>query len=144
VILVDTDVLVHSANPADPLYLVALDALAKLRQQETLCIAPQNLTEFWAVATRPATQRNGLGLDTAAADKELEGIYQLFRLLPYTAQVPVIWRRIVNTHRVSGRQTHDAHLAAFMQAHGALSILTFNGRDFSRYPGITVLDPAQV
>jgi predicted nucleic acid-binding protein len=144
VILVDTDVLVNSVNALDPRYPVATNAVFKLRQIETLCVAPQNLVEFWAVATRPVTHRNGLGMDVPSADKELGDISQLFRLLPYTPQVPVIWRRIVNTHKVSGRQTHDAHLAAFMQVHGALSILTFNGRDFSRYPGITVLDPAQV
>jgi predicted nucleic acid-binding protein len=144
VILVDTDVLVHAANPPDPRYSVAINALAKLRQQEPLCVAPQNLVEFWTVATRPDTQRNGLGMDTASADKQLENIHGLFRLLPYTPQVPLIWRRIVNAHRVSGRQTHDAHLAAFMQVHGAMSILTFNGRDFGRYVGITVLNPAEV
>jgi predicted nucleic acid-binding protein len=52
--------------------------------------------------------------------------------------------RLVLTHNVSGRQVHDAHLVAIMQAHSITSILTFNGADFKRYPGITVLHPAQI
>lgn len=144
-ILVDTNILVHAANPLDPLHAMSKNALAKLRRQgEVLCIAPQNLVEFWAVATRPVSQRNGLGMDVASADQELESLHRLFYMLSYPAQVPRIWQRIVVAHKVLAKQAHDAHLAAMMQAHSITSVLTFNGADFTRYPGITVLDPAIV
>jgi predicted nucleic acid-binding protein len=45
---------------------------------------------------------------------------------------------------VLGKQTHDAHLAAMMQAHSVTFSLTFNGGDFKRFPGITIIDPALV
>ncbi len=144
-IVVDTNIFVHAANPPDPLHPVAKGALAKLRQRgETLCLAPQNLVEFWSVATRPASNRSGLGMDIASAEKEIESLKRLFHLLPYPRQVPTIWQHIVVTQRVLGRQTHDAHLAAMMQAHSITSILTFNGGDFKRFSGITVIDPALV
>jgi hypothetical protein len=39
-----------------------MGSIATLRaSSETLCVAPQNLVEFWAVATR-LTERNGLGM----------------------------------------------------------------------------------
>jgi predicted nucleic acid-binding protein len=50
----------------------------------------------------------------------------------------------VTAHAISGKQVHDARLAAIMEAHGVASILTFNTRDFSRYPGLTATDPAAV
>jgi predicted nucleic acid-binding protein len=45
---------------------------------------------------------------------------------------------------VAGKQTHDAHLVAVMQVHSVPSILTFNGAHFTRFPGVGVIDPAQV
>jgi predicted nucleic acid-binding protein len=50
---------------------------------------------------------------------------------------------LVGTHLVSGKQAHDAHLVAVMLVYAVTDILTFNIADFRRYPGITVLDPAQ-
>jgi predicted nucleic acid-binding protein len=54
------------------------------------------------------------------------------------------WQRLVVTHGVSGKQAHDAHIVAMMQVHSVMSILTFNGDHFKRYPGITVLAPEKV
>jgi predicted nucleic acid-binding protein len=54
------------------------------------------------------------------------------------------WRRIVEACGVSGRQAHDARLAAVMLAHGVSHILTFNVEDFRRYPGIVVVSPQHV
>lgn len=42
------------------------------------------------------------------------------------------------------KQVHDARLVALMQAHGITHILTLNGSDFTRYPGITPVDPASL
>ncbi|MFN6495972.1 MAG: hypothetical protein RMX65_002850 [Nostoc sp. DedQUE01] len=38
------------------------------KQNEKLCIIPQNLIEFWVVATRPLAS-NGLGLTVDEAEK---------------------------------------------------------------------------
>lgn len=58
--LTDTSILMRTIHVGNPLQQSAIDALAKLRGLgETLCVLPQNLIEFWAVATRPITA-NGL------------------------------------------------------------------------------------
>jgi predicted nucleic acid-binding protein len=143
VILADTNILLRSIHPQHPHYVAAKNALNALRRNEALCIAPQNLVEFWAVATRPSNE-NGLGLTTALATNELTALQDFFRLLPYTPEVTEAWKRIVTTQGISGKQTHDAHLVAIMQVHLVPSILTFNAEHFERFPGITVLDPAHV
>ena len=103
-------------------------------------IASQNLIELWAVATRPFDQ-NGLGLTIEEATREINRVKRFWVLLP---DLPLFeeWERLVKTYRVSGKNTHDARLVAAMHVHGIESILTFNGNDFGRYTGITVIDPA--
>jgi predicted nucleic acid-binding protein len=53
--LVDTNVLLRSVQHRSPSYRQARSAVVTLlRREERLCIFPQNLVEFWSVATRPA------------------------------------------------------------------------------------------
>lgn len=143
-ILADTNILLRSVHPQHPHYAPVRNALAKLRlRNEALCVAPQNLVEFWAVATRLRNE-NGLGMTAAQAAKELLDVQDLFRLLPYTPEVTREWQRIVMAQGITEKQTHDAYLVAIMRVHGVPSILTFNVNHFERFPGINVLDPAQV
>jgi hypothetical protein len=84
-------------------------------------------------------------LTTAQADAELARVLGLFPLLfPDTAGIFPEWRRLVVAHQVGGRGAHDARLVAAMAVHGITRLVTFNTADFSRYSGITVLDPAAV
>ena len=71
---------------------------ARLRN-ETLYVAPQNLIEFWAVATR-SRDDNGLGMTIASAAAEVASLRRLFRLLPSTPEVLEAWQRIVVSQRV--------------------------------------------
>jgi predicted nucleic acid-binding protein len=144
-ILTDTNILLRSLNPEDPHYTAADKAVvAALRlRNETLCLAPQNLIEFWAVVTRPR-EDNGLGMTPARAMNELISLRQLFRVLPSGPDVLEAWQRIVVGQGITGKLTHDAHLVVVMQVYSITSILTFNATDFRRFPGITVIDPAQV
>jgi predicted nucleic acid-binding protein len=47
----------------------------------------------------------------------------------------------VITNSITGIQVHDARIASAMNAYGISHILTFNGNDFKRFSGITVVDP---
>ena len=49
---------------------------------------------------------------------------------------------MVGAHACHGRVSYDARLVAAMRTHGITRLLTFNGADFVRFPGITILDPA--
>ncbi len=143
-VLIDSNVLLRSLHPGHPHYAPAENSIASLRlRNETLCVAPQVLIEFWAVATRPRDD-NGLGLPPARVAAELTSLRRLFRLLPSTPDVLEAWQRLVVNLGVLGKQTHDAHLVAIMEVYSVASILTFNGGHFERFPGITVLNPARV
>ncbi len=143
--LVDTSVLVRTIHLTSPLFPVAVDALTALRWQgEKLCVIPQNIIEFWAVATRPAAN-NGLGLSTADAKNEVSKIKAMFVVQPDTPAIFAAWEYLVEHYQVSGKPTHDARLVAAMQAHGITHILTFNTADFKRYNDlITVSAPSEI
>jgi predicted nucleic acid-binding protein len=142
-VLLDTNILVRLMNPLAAQAVMAERALNTLRAgDEELQITAQNLVEFWAVATRPVAE-NGLGLPVEQAIKEVTALKALFVLLP---ELPLQgeWERLVTQYSVSGKGCHDARLVAAMMVHGTDTILTFNVQDFSRYDGITVLDPRAV
>jgi predicted nucleic acid-binding protein len=80
----------------------------------------------------------------ADASGELKRLKSLFVLLPETPAIYPTWESLVIQQRVSGKPAHDARLVAAMQVHGITSILTFDKSDFSRYPGIEVIHPADI
>ena len=43
------------------------------------------------------------------------------------------WREIIEKHKVSGRQAHEAYHVAAMLAHGLNRVLMLDKRDFERY-----------
>lgn len=142
--LVDTNVLLRSAQPHHPMHADAVAATLTLKQNgESLCITPQNLIEFWAVATRPVSA-NGLELSVADAAKELKRLKKFF---VFRRDIPAIyaeWEKLVVQHQVMGKPSHDARLVAAMMAHKLTHILTFNTDDFKRFSGITTVDPTGV
>ena len=140
-ILIDTNILLRSLQPHHPHCAIVERAVSAIRtRNETLNVTPQNLIEFWAVATRPASE-NGLGMAVEMATSELSVLQRLFCLLPETASVFVEWERLVTTHRVSGKNTYDARIVAAMNVHRITRILTFNVQDFTRYPEISAVHP---
>lgn len=54
------------------------------------------------------------------------------------------WEKTARKHRVLGKQAHDARLASFMIAHGIEYLITLNTADFTRYPQITAMTPAEI
>ncbi len=140
----DTNILTRVAQPGHPMHENALDALAALRQRgEELCILPQNLYEFWVVATRPLSV-NGLGMSPVQAEAEIAQIKRLFRFLSDTPAVYPEWERLVLQYSVSGKSAHDARIVAAMTVHHLSQVLTFNADDFKRFSDISVLTPDYV
>jgi predicted nucleic acid-binding protein len=81
-VLVDTNVLLRSAQPTNPLCPQATQAVSMLlRKYEAVFFCSQNIAEFWNVATRPAGM-NGLGLSHEEALREVGAIESLLALLP--------------------------------------------------------------
>lgn len=143
-VLLDTNILGRMVEVSHPQHRVALDASDALgKRGDTLYLVPQVLYEVWVVATRPVAA-NGFGFTPNQAVAELARLQALFPLLADTPAIFPEWQRLVLTHQVSGKNAHDARLVAAMTVHGVTHILTFNTRDFARYPGITTFDPAAV
>ena len=118
--LVDTNVLLRMIQQRDSMYADARRATATLiRQNHQLSIIAQNLIEFWAVATRPASS-NGLALSVIDTAAHIKTFKQTFTLLPDTPDIFPAWERLVELHSVVHQVTH---------------ILTFNTDDFKRYAG---------
>lgn len=141
---VDTNVLLRSIDDRHAAQPVAQNALLALRDHgETVSIFPQNLVEFWAVATRPSAN-NGLGWNVDRAEIELANLKYLFPVLADTEAILSEWERLVIHYRVIRKQSHDARLVAAMIAHKVTSLLTFNNDDFKRYSEITVVNPQNI
>ena len=145
-ILLDTNLLTRLTRTDHPHGSVARNAVqALLRRGERVVIVPQNLYEFWAVATRQPGPRplgqNGLGMTPAQASQWIGFFRRRFTLLPDRPDLPDRWHDLVRTAGITGFRSHDARLVAAMQTYGVSRLLTFNGADFQNL-GITVVDPA--
>jgi predicted nucleic acid-binding protein len=142
--LIDTSTLLRTIQPLHPQREIARAAIKFLiARGRELHIVSQNLIEFWVVASRPLEQ-NGLGMAPDAVATEVARLKSIFELLPDTSAVYPVWEGLVIRHKVVGKPAHDARLVAAMLAHGLTSILTFDRTGFSRYPGIEVVNPADV
>ena len=147
-ILLDTNLLARINNSAHPHCAVARRAVTLLRGRgEQLVIVPQNLYEFWAVATRkagaPPAGQNGQGMTPSQASQWLRYFQRRFTLLPDREELLARWHELVARVGVTGLRSYDARLAAAMQCYGISRLLTFNGADFKLLP-VTVVDPALV
>ena len=141
-ILADTGILLRFMEPTDPSRPTIVRALSIVRARgDRLIIIPQNAAEFWNVCTRPKTSRGGLGLSVNETDNRLIQIERGFPLLYDDDMTYRNWRSLIVTHSVLGKQVHDARLVALMKTNGIAHILTLNGGDFTRYPGIVAIDP---
>ncbi len=142
--LVDTNLLLRLAQPKNPHQRETVRSLRALRRQkESPAITPQNLIEFWAVATRPPAN-NGLGLTVDETAKLIAKLKNIFIVLPDNPDIFPQWEQLVIRHQVSGKQTHDARLVAAMLVHGVSHLITFNEADFKRYNEITVVNPQTI
>ncbi len=143
-ILVDTNILLRAVQLHHPASRVAINAIKTLhRQQHALCLAPQNIVEFWNVCTRPIDV-NGLGLSTAGTDRYVKKLKRMFTVVQDSLQTFEAWHELVVRHGVTGTKVHDARLVGVMRVHGISSILTFDVKDFIRYDGVVPIQPHTV
>lgn len=145
-ILLDTNLLTRMTRSQEPLSSAARAAVQTLLTRgERLIVVPQNLYEFWAVATRPPgpppAGRNGLGMSPSQAAHWLRFFKRRFIFLPDREELSTLWQALVETHGITGFRAHDVRLVAAMQSYGITQLLTFNASDFRGLP-VTVLDPA--
>ena len=72
-------------------------------RKESLVLVPQNIFEFWTVATRPRTAAEGLGLSTAQVRQQVERFLVMFPLhFCDDQQLYAEWMRLVEQHNCQG------------------------------------------
>jgi predicted nucleic acid-binding protein len=142
--LVDTNVLFRTIQNSHPMQRDAVRAIKLLlHHSEAVFIIPQNIIEFWAVATRPESQ-NGLGLSVNETAQQIGLFKSLFMLLPDNDSIFPEWEELVRRHQVLGKQVYDARLVAAMMVHSLTHLLTFNTNDFKRFGVITATNPQAI
>lgn len=140
-IQIDTNILLRSAEASHPTHQQAVNAVKTfLSNGDRVCLIPQNLIEFWNVATRPV-DKNGFGWSPKKTDVEISRLESLLTLLPDSQTIYREWRKIVLDNSVLGKQVHDARIVAAMNVHQITKLLTFNLKDFKRFGHITLIDP---
>lgn len=143
-ILIDTNVLLRSSDAKHTQHAAAVQALIGLANRgNALRTCNQVLVEFWSVATRPEIN-NGLAWPVDKAHLAIGRLRLAYPPVPDTDQIFTEWLDLVTRQAITGRQVFDARLVAAMRVHSIPAILTFNTQDFLRYPGIQVLNPAEV
>ena len=142
--LLDTNILLRSADDASPQHVQAKEAVAMLLAKENACyLTGQVLIEFWAVATRPVVA-NGLGWDVLKTTAEIDRLCMQFPMLDEVPGVFLHWQTLVTSHDIKGKRVHDVRLLAVMKVHGATHLLTLNPRDFPEVDGIRIVEPRTV
>jgi len=144
-VLIDTNLITRLTNPAnESMHQVAEACIEEVRRNNHVpCLLPQNLYEFWSVATRPLGQ-NGLGMSPNTARTEVNDLLSLFLLLQDERAIFSRWLDLVTNYEVKGKPSHDARIVAGMVRHGLSHLISFNHRDFIRYSEVTVHQPTDV
>jgi len=136
---VDTNVLLRLSERSHPQFNLITDSMRILvAQGAELCFTPQNLGEFWNASTRPLAG-NGLVHSLEETRHLMDSIERGMTPLTEDERVYPVWRRLLIACDVRGVQVHDAHLAAVLEVHGVTRLLTFNGADFKRFPGLAAM-----
>ncbi|MFO0850351.1 MAG: PIN domain-containing protein [Gemmataceae bacterium] len=141
---VDTTVLVYAHFPDSPHYAASVALLEQARVPTAgLCLFPQMLTEFFAVATNPKRVTVPMSAVTAVAAIDHLLAFPGLALLPLPADVAARWTALVRARPVIGRHVYDYQIAAAMLAYGIGTVYTHNTRDFAPIPGITAVAPPE-
>lgn len=140
-VLVDTNILVRLSDSLSPHQRICSEILHPVQVERLeLCCCAQVMIEYWAVATRPE-EANGLGLSTAEARADLDEIRSLIPCLVEPPDIGDQLLQLAASHKVIGRQVHDARLVALMLHHDVRRIVTLNTDDFRRFSAVEAISP---
>lgn len=136
--LLDTNVLVHAAYRASALHAAAATLVDRgLRTRGRYCIAPQNIVEFAAVATRrrfvdPPFPVHEVGRIVALLYRSrcLSKIYPRRATVLRASQLGIALG-------LQGAAWYDLFLATTMQEAGVRVVITEDVADFRKFPFLT-------
>jgi toxin-antitoxin system PIN domain toxin len=141
VIAVDTNVLVYAHREDSPFHEAASRRLAELAEGRAPWAIPWPcLHEFLAIATHPRIYAPPTPLVRALAQVDAWLESPTLALLAEPAAHWSALRPLLETGRGAGPMVHDARVVALCQQHG-VRMLWSADRDFSRFAGLTVVNP---
>jgi toxin-antitoxin system PIN domain toxin len=139
---IDTNILVYSIDEVSPFHSSARSLVEQAREPAAgLCVTPQVLAEFFAVAT------NARRVESPCTSAEaIEAIVRFLALpgmalLPVPSNVVERWCALAKMRSVTGRSIFDLQLAATILGNGVTRLYTFNVADFEGIPGLDVVRP---
>ena len=140
-IAVDTNILVYAHREDAPFHDKAAVRLTALAEGRGAWAIPWPcLHEFLTITTHPRIYNPPtplpVALDAVDAWLEVPGL----ALLAESDQHWTTLRSLLTTGRIAGPQVHDARIAALCQQHGVRELWSAD-RDFSRFPGLRVVNP---
>lgn len=140
-ILLDTNILIHSNQPASPHFAGITQRLIDFAAgNEDLAVCPQVLYEYYVVVTRPQGE-NGYGISSEDAVAQIDNFRNIYTFIDDPVNLFTEWQQLIHRYDTIGKQAHDTRLVAFMQAQAIDRIYTMNAVDFNRYADIiTVLN----
>jgi toxin-antitoxin system PIN domain toxin len=142
VLVVDTNVLVYSADADSPFHAPCRDWLERQRARPDAWYTTWAiLYEFLRVTTHPRVMRRPWSAPVAWEFVErLLASPGLGLLVPTQRHAEVAGRVIAEIPVLAGNLLHDAHTAILMREHGIRRIFT-RDTDFHRFPFLEPVDP---
>lgn len=138
--LVDTNVLVYRADGDSPFHVPSANLInLGLRGEIPLCLAPQNLTEFYAVITNPKRVANPINPATARTEIEMYIQSQNIGKIYQTAGLMSKVLELINKTPITRHHIFDLQLVATMLINSVTRIYTFNAKHFRQYQELEVI-----
>lgn len=140
--LVDTNVLVYAVLPAMPQHAASRALVDRARAPgANLCVAPQNLVEFYAVVTDPRRVT-----PSRTPDEALQAIDDFLALpgltlLAVPKDLIARWAQLLRQSPTTRKRAFDTQLVATMLGNGVPAIYTFNVADFRQFHQVQVFSP---
>jgi hypothetical protein len=141
VIAVDTNILVYAHREDSPFHDAAFRRVAELAEGPAIWAVPWPcLHEFLAIVTHPRIYAPPTPLARALDQVDAWLQSPTLALLTESAEHWRTLRALIAGGRIAGPQVHDARVAALCRQHGVRELWSAD-RDFSRFAGLTVLNP---
>ncbi len=141
-LLVDTNVLLYSADPAFAEHEAAHALMDRLRRGDSPWFLTWGIVyEFLRVATHPAVFARPFSIQVATLFmKRLMDSPSLRVLQETDNHLSLLREEVQSLPEIHGNAMHDAHIVVLMREHGIRTILTAD-RGFRRFKGIEAVDP---
>jgi toxin-antitoxin system PIN domain toxin len=140
-IAVDTNILVYAQREDSPFNRAASQAVAKLAEGlVNWAIAWPCLHEFLGIVTHPRIYAPPSTLEQAIAQAEAWLESPTLVLLTETHHHWLTLRELLVAAHIAGPRVHDARIVALCRQHSVRELWSAD-RDFSRFAGITVVNP---